>query len=440
MKCILFAVSLGLLAPVVRAEPSITNVLVRQQWPWRTDVHIDYDVTGVDASAPQDVVVTAYDGETPLGELPTAALNGSRYSITKDGRYRIVFDPTKSGLAAHGNMTQFNVALSLTASTPNSEIIYKVVDFKTGDVTDISRAELLAGKYGAVETTFKHGTSTLENVLIWTGVTNDVAYKTTKMVFRKIPAGTFTMGSATGGDRPDREVPHEVTLTRDFYLGVFKVTRAQWLNFMDRPPYGQNDAADYLAYTNGAYRLYGACSMTYYGLRGDYSIDPSAGDWPRTGNRVSADSFLGRIRAALPVEGYEFDLPTDAQWEYAARAGTTGRYYYTSYSGANPIYPQAGRDVGLAIPNAFGLYDVMASSSCGEIVLDYSSVAPAETASAPVTDPQGVLSADKAYPDWPRTLRGSRDHIASRNFITVWGGDYYGVRIALHPEGWWINE
>ena len=54
-------------------------------------------------------------------------------------------------------------------------------------------------------------------------------YKTTKLVMRRIPAGTFTMGSPTNelGRDPD-ETQHTVTLTQDFYIGVFEVTQEQW--------------------------------------------------------------------------------------------------------------------------------------------------------------------------------------------------------------------
>ncbi len=100
MKCLQFTSVFCLLSTMVLAEPVITGVRVWQQWPWDAKVYIDYDIVGVEATAPQDVVVTAYSGETSLGELPSASLRGGRYSIAKDGTYRITFDPAKSGLAA----------------------------------------------------------------------------------------------------------------------------------------------------------------------------------------------------------------------------------------------------------------------------------------------------------------------------------------------------
>ncbi len=454
MNYIALASLLCLSAASVVAEPTISNVRIHQQWPWNAKVYIDYDITGVDAAAPQDVVVTAYSGGRSLGELPSASLRGGRYEITRDGSYRITFDPAKSGgLVSRGNLPKFSVGLSPVASTPNSEVLYKILDLTTGRVTDISRAELLAGNYGSVETNFAFvGKTSLTNLVIWTGVTNDVAYKTTQMVFRKIPAGTFIMGTPTDEQNHDatREAQHEVTLTRDFYLGVFKLTRAQWLQFMDAHPYPWDNAearADY-NYTDGVYDTYGATYMTYYALRGDYSKDPSAGDWPGTSNRVAATSFIGRLRADVPVTGFEFDLPTEAQWEYACRAGTSG-WLPDGLVGdwntrkARMFYQE--KEVGATLPNAFGLYDLVASGSCGEIVLDYSNLTCGTPEGQAVTDPHGGSAEDAFVASdnvrWPRVLRGSGDRMGRRNFIKAGtGGPPYGTRIALHPDGWWVNN
>ena len=62
-------------------------------------------------------------------------------------------------------------------------------------------------------------------------------YKTTKLVMRRIPAGTFTMGSPSGElSRSDDERQHRVTLTKDFYIGVFEVTQRQWELVMGTDP------------------------------------------------------------------------------------------------------------------------------------------------------------------------------------------------------------
>ena len=116
--------------------------------------------------------------------------------------------------------------------------------------------------------------------------------------------GTFTMGSpVTEVDRNSNETEHNVTLTKGFYLGKYEVTQAQYEAVM---------------------------SGNTYGL----SAKPS--NWPNNPNRpveqVSWDDiqkFLTRLNEQqtdhLPI-GWAYVLPTDAQWEYACRAGTTTAY------------------------------------------------------------------------------------------------------------------
>jgi formylglycine-generating enzyme required for sulfatase activity len=191
-------------------------------------------------------------------------------------------------------------------------------------------------------------------------------YKTTKMVLRRIPAGTFTMGSPTNelGRRSD-ETQHQVTLTQPFYVGVFEVTQKQWERVMGTwPSY----------FTNASYRDSRPVERVSYNMiRG-----ASAGaGWP-TNSNVDADSFMGRLRART---GKAFDLPTESQWEYAGRAGITtalnsaknlttttncpnvseaGRYLHNGGSGRTQGVDRSGgtATAGTYLPNAWGLYDI----------------------------------------------------------------------------------
>jgi formylglycine-generating enzyme required for sulfatase activity len=139
-------------------------------------------------------------------------------------------------------------------------------------------------------------------------------YKTTKMVFRRIPAGTFTMGSPTDelGRFADSEFQHQVTLTKDFYIGVFEVTQAQYKAVMS--------GADPSAY-KGDHRPVEMVSWNT--VRG--------GDWPN--GDPGTDTFMDKLRT-LTGDALPFDLPTEAQWEYACRAGTSRAYNdYTQNGG-----------------------------------------------------------------------------------------------------------
>ncbi|MEI6607603.1 MAG: SUMF1/EgtB/PvdO family nonheme iron enzyme, partial [Verrucomicrobiota bacterium] len=224
-------------------------------------------------------------------------------------------------------------------------------------------------------------------------------YKTDKLVLRKIPATTgYTMGSPAGElGRQSDETQHEVTLTKDFYMGVFEVTQRQWELVMgNRPSY----------FTNAAYYATRPVeNVSYYDIRENPANSAISPHWPAT-NAVHANSFMGTLRAKTGLAA--FDLPTESQWEYACRAGTitalnsgsnltgtttcpnmaaVGRYWDNGGSGySQSCAPSAGTaTAGSYLPNAWGLYD-MHGNVC-EFCLDWYG-----TYSGTVSDPGGAAS------------------------------------------------
>ena len=196
-------------------------------------------------------------------------------------------------------------------------------------------------------------------------------YKTSKLVMRRIPAGTFTMGSPTNEvGRGTNEPQHTVTLTKGYYTGVFEVTQRQWELVMgERPSYFNNDA------------YYASRPVERFNLSRIRGSSAGAG-WPGS-SVVDADSFVGKLRAKTGVS--TFDLPTEAQWEYACRAGTVtafnggtnsinvlGRYLYNGTNGVSNRGVDTGAGttkVGSYLPNAWGLYDMHGNVS--ECCLDW---------------------------------------------------------------------
>ena len=259
---------------------------------------------------------------------------------------------------------------------------------------------------------------------------NTDEYKTTKLVLRRIAPGKFMLGGQ-----------HEVTLTKPFYCGVFEVTQKQYeLVTGDNPSEFRGD-------TRPVERV------SWNMVRGDSSTY----DWPSSVN-VDSSTFMGKIQTRT---GLNFDLPTEAQWEYACRAGTTslynnggnsetdlkklGRFMLNqkerSFNDNNESFAKHEPDgkggystrhtvVGSYMPNAWGLYDM--HGNVWEWCRDWRG-----DLSSGVTDPVG--SSSGSY----RVLRGGCwDSPAAgctsstrNNAVPSWVRHIVGFRLCMNPEG-----
>ena len=353
------------------AETTVDRVVVRQMWPWSTDVVIEYTLVG--GTDKVDVDVKAWNGSTPLDAAALKkALSGEIYAVSgTEGVHRMKFDPIAAFGTAFEAMPAFKVELtaSPTAIQGPDEVLYKIVDLTTGAIEDVKRVDFYnqPDKFGSFVTDYKvfgsEFSTTLENVLIWTGVTNDVKYATTHLVLRKIPAGTFTMGSDPSEEKySGDQTRHQVTLTKNFWIGVFSVTQRQ--NELLGAP-----ANNY--FTNAVCAATRPADNIRYkeDLRGQTVVDDI--------DKVTGDVVFSRLRM-LCGNVASFDLPTEAQWEYACRAGDAGPFYgglAYSWESINMIARTKAngggaqdRDVdaskgtspvGRYVPNPWGLYDML---------------------------------------------------------------------------------
>ncbi|MBR4612422.1 MAG: formylglycine-generating enzyme family protein [Kiritimatiellae bacterium] len=258
------------------------------------------------------------------------------------------------------------------------------------------------------------------------GVTDD-RYKTEYLLLRKVPAANveWRMGSPSTERwrESSREVPRLVTLSDDYYIGVYEVTQKQYAMI-----YGSNPST-YTA--DGDMKPVEKCWFDH--LRGAAG---SGYDWPNNGHAVSSDSFFGKLRAKSGVTG--FDLPTEAQWEFACRAGCGAGLYSgkedigwdtdanVAELAVNGYGSLTSTDtVGLKLANAWGLYDMLGNVQ--EWVLDWLTDAPDGG-----TDPTGPASGSH------RILRGghygskAQDcRCASRSFMVPnWSTSEIGFRVA----------
>ena len=297
------------------ARLTISDVTVLSNAPWK-DVLIGYKVVGTVDDA-VELRVSARDNAT-----------GKTYTCkTIDG----------------ADLTEGSHILKWRAQEDGAM-------FKSDDVVFTLNAVALPSKYRVVD--LSGGTSATSYPVtdldeVPSGGWSD-DYKTTKLVLRRIEPGSFIMGE-------DQTVEaHRVMLTKLFYMGVFEVTQKQWELVM-----GSNPSS----FTGNTHPV--EC-VSYDMIRGH---DAGSG-WPQTA-KVDEDSFIGALRAKT---GLFVDLPTEAQWEYACRAGSTTTCFWGNELDEDYVWcannsESATHVVGIKRPNGWGLYDM--SGNVSEWNLDW---------------------------------------------------------------------
>lgn len=312
MKSMMMLVAMSFFSASVFAAATVSDVKARQRYPWNGLVDIDYTITGDASNLAAEIKVE--DRQNGMIYAPTKFLSAVP---TSEGRHRVTWSTEAEGVTIVSTNVAVTISLVTTDPSVQRNSLYYVVD--------------LSG--GPTATRYPVTTMTVSDGKTWSD-----EYKTTKLVLRRIdpgqdPCGRYTIDSA-------------------YYIGVFEVTVAQWNLVMATST--NLDVTDKRA----------KGSVSYNMIRGS-----NLGSGYPNSTDVDGESFLGNLRSRT---GIRFDLPTENQWVYACRAGTTSEYNNGGNSEADLAtlgrYSGNRNDgrggysgvttVGSYAPNAWGLYDM----------------------------------------------------------------------------------
>ena len=307
MKTLFVASAVALLAVPLFALPRAENVSFSQSGP---TVTIEYTL-----SEPQAIVTV--DIQTNVTGDAWASIGGANVvdgisagsdafkKVSGKDTYTITWTPNRA-------WADHNQAANKTRVVVKAWSLANPPDYMAVDITEYAQPNTQR-YYPSVD--FVPG-----------GVTNVPTYRTSMLLMRRIHARnrTFTMGSFSESGRDSaREPSHTATLTNDFYIAVFETTQSQWRQLKGNLP---------SFFKHEGYRVMRPVEQVSYN---DVRISTDneyykVNDFP---NAPYADSFLGKLRTRT---GIDFDLPGEAQWEYACRAGHgegewgNGRTYTTT--------------------------------------------------------------------------------------------------------------
>lgn len=399
----------------------VTGVQARQRYPWNGLVDIDFTLDSK-ATEPYLMNVTVFDnvGKTNL-PVKTVYTEGISF---EDNPCMVHKDTTR---------IIWDAAADLPDGFKCTNVLVTCQDARTMAPSNLYMIVDLSG--GSSAASFPVSYTNCPPSGGWTE-----EYMTTKLVLRRVNAGSFIMGSNLSSDSGHRanEVQHKVYLSHPYYLGVYEITASQYALI-----YG-GSGSDTQPVQKDWYTLrgkdindsYTKSSDNYTSGGGQYNKYVSKGEksdyaWPFSQN-VDPSSFFGKLRAKT---GLLFDLPTEAQWENACRGGTITPIYIgdeVTEENKDLIRGNAKPDptgdhlvyVGQYMPNSLGLYDMLGNVSewCLDIYTD-------NLGTGDVTDPTGGTTVTKDVCVYDSAGYANGEQIYLAGFNRVVRGDATGWRL-----------
>ena len=406
------AITVGFIAAVASALAldycEVTGVNARQRYPWNGLVDIDFTLDSK-ATEPYLMNVMVFDniGKTNL-PVKTVYTEGISFE--------------ENPCMVHKDTTRiiWNAAADLPNGFKCTNVLVTCQDVRSMGISNLYMIVDLSG-----------GTSAANFPVTYTncpptgGWTEE--HMTTKLVLRRVEPGTFMMGSHEhyDPDHQSNEVLHQVELTKPYYIGIYKLTAKQ--ASLIRGGTGTDTRPVALAWnivrgydlTNAVNVSVAQGQQSYYAVGGDgkatsinYTVEQSKNTLYSlsTSQTVDPSSLIGKLRLKTSLA---FDLPTEAQWERACRAGSSTALNLgvenssanaSMLSGVERLDPTGSHYlyVGNYVPNAYGLYDMCGGG--GEWCVD---VYKANLGSTSVVDPVNKAITYESVSLYDGNVRGS---------------------------------